>query len=334
MLLSVVIPCYNVSTFIDHCLISLIDDALINKQEIICVNDGSTDNTLDILMDWQKKYPNIIKIINISHSGLAVTRNKGLENATGKWIFFCDADDYITKGALSEIIKFLSSSKYDDIQMVNFGMRHCRNYDIEHFSGVKNVDFDGSSKDFFLKYISWTVWVFLYRLDYLKKHSILFHEVLQSEDGIFNAELLLCSNFRVLVLDADVYRYVYRSDSLSRKFIKAEAPIYIQSIIKVYSAYHNLICKNETLLNDREMYFRTKWYIAKQLPALFSRLLHSDLSISEYKRIREKLIELGAIPFEVSMEWHEKLKEWLVFHPVFLRVLRAPILLYTKYKHL
>ncbi|MDK0937058.1 glycosyltransferase [Clostridium perfringens] len=98
---SVIVPVYNVETYLERCLESLINQTL-REIEIICVNDGSTDNSLEIL----NKYANFdsrIKVINKENEGLSSARNKGLEFVKGDFISFVDSDDWIDLNMLKDM---------------------------------------------------------------------------------------------------------------------------------------------------------------------------------------------------------------------------------------
>ncbi|MCQ9628389.1 glycosyltransferase [Cetobacterium somerae] len=97
---SVIIPVYNVELYLKETLESIINQSL-KEIEIIVINDGSTDKSLDII----KKYQNMdkrIKIINQKNKGVSVSRNEGLKKATGEYIYFMDGDDYLEKIALEK----------------------------------------------------------------------------------------------------------------------------------------------------------------------------------------------------------------------------------------
>ena len=91
--ISVIIPVYNAEEFLSECLNSVLEQTHQNF-EIICVNDGSTDGSLNILNSWAL-YDKRIKIINQENQGQSAARNKGLDVARGKYIFFLDSDDFI-----------------------------------------------------------------------------------------------------------------------------------------------------------------------------------------------------------------------------------------------
>ena len=105
---SVIIPVYKVENFLRRCLDSVVGQTL-QDMEIICVNDGSPDNCLNILKEYQGKYDNIV-IIDKKNEGVWKARVDGIQKATGEYITFIDSDDYI---ALDCIEKLYSVAKKD-----------------------------------------------------------------------------------------------------------------------------------------------------------------------------------------------------------------------------
>ncbi len=105
-LLSVILPCYNCSATIEKTLqsLSLNKDESCMRMEIIAVNDGSTDSTLDLLGNLQTIYPEL-KVENKENGGLCSARNVGLNVASGKYVYIIDPDDFIFPGVLSQIIR-------------------------------------------------------------------------------------------------------------------------------------------------------------------------------------------------------------------------------------
>ena len=90
---SIIIPIYNVERYLRQCLDSVVNQTL-KDIEIICVDDGSTDNSVFVLKDYQKKYSNI-KLITTKRLGCYNARNLGLKEAKGEYIGFVDSDDYV-----------------------------------------------------------------------------------------------------------------------------------------------------------------------------------------------------------------------------------------------
>ena len=110
MKISVIIPAYNVSKYVKRCILSLLNQTYKNI-EIIVINDGSTDNTLEII----KKYD--VKVIDEENSGGAsVPRNVGIKHSTGDYITFVDADDYVDKNYIEDMVKLIETKNYDIIE--------------------------------------------------------------------------------------------------------------------------------------------------------------------------------------------------------------------------
>lgn len=118
MLLSIIIPVYNVEKYLRKCLVSCYDqDIDLNEYEVIAVNDGSPDNSHIILEEYLGRYPNF-KVINQKNQGLSTARNNGLEVAKGKYVWFVDSDDAITPDCLGGICKDLESGP--DLLQIQF----------------------------------------------------------------------------------------------------------------------------------------------------------------------------------------------------------------------
>ncbi len=109
--ISVIIPTYNTSQYIEECIDSFECQNYFNYEIIVC-DDGSTDNTIEILERLKAKYKNITTIYN-QHIGCGAARNSGLKVAKGKYIYFCDSDDYVSSNFFYEINNKISKNDYD-----------------------------------------------------------------------------------------------------------------------------------------------------------------------------------------------------------------------------
>ena len=112
ILVSVCISVYHGENLLNRCIESVIEQG-INSMEIILVDDGSNDSTLQIMQEYKKCYPEIIRIIHQEHLGLAQGRWTGVRNSTGKYVTFLDADDYLLDGSYKTIIDFMSDHEAD-----------------------------------------------------------------------------------------------------------------------------------------------------------------------------------------------------------------------------
>lgn len=115
-LISIIIPCYNSGKFVDKTIEMLIEQGL-SECELILINDGSTDNTLDILKRYESNEN--IRFINQSNQGVSVARNKGIRVAQGKYVYFLDSDDTLASGSLLHFKNILKT--HPNCQMYAFG---------------------------------------------------------------------------------------------------------------------------------------------------------------------------------------------------------------------
>lgn len=111
---SVIIPVYNSEKYINQCIDSVLDQTY-NNIELILINDGSTDNSLEILKKYKSKFSQI-KIINQNNSGVSYSRNIGLKTATGDYIMFIDSDDIIIKNYIEQMMEYLQKNNLDIIK--------------------------------------------------------------------------------------------------------------------------------------------------------------------------------------------------------------------------
>ena len=118
---TVIVPCYNVAQYIDDFVVSLTSQALDFKNKIKCifVDDGSTDNTKEIIQKWVKKYPSNFSYIYKENGGLSSARNRGLDFVTTGWVTFIDPDDLIDRNYFKEVDDFIQSQSSQGVCLVN-----------------------------------------------------------------------------------------------------------------------------------------------------------------------------------------------------------------------
>lgn len=115
-MISIIIPVYNIEKYLSRCIESVLDQTYQNL-EAIFVNDGSTDNSLKILEEYQKKDKRI-KIINKENAGSGAARNDGIEQSKGEYLAFLDSDDWYEKDFLERLYKNLKENN-SEIAMCN-----------------------------------------------------------------------------------------------------------------------------------------------------------------------------------------------------------------------
>ena len=212
--ISIIIPVYNVEKYLETCLESVTNQTM-SELEIICVNDGSTDRSPEILEEFAKK-DGRIKIITKENGGIASARNKALDHVTGDYIGFVDSDDWIEPHMYETMYKnaekhesdmvMCSAHRFDEInQELLYDMPY---FTLEFFNeSFDDVVFNHQATGNFLFKINVTAWNKIYKTRFLKENNIRFYEGLDFEDNAFFYESYLKANKVSLVRD---HLYFYR----------------------------------------------------------------------------------------------------------------------------
>ena len=226
IVLTFVVPCYNVETFVQRCLDSIFACGLEEDCfEVLCVNDCSPDNTIGILKSNQKTHGNLRIINHESNKGLGGGRNTGIREARGKYLWFVDSDDEIVTNGFANA---LSMALEKDLDVLCFN--YCR-IDEEGKELSRHVVFGETSVssgysfvnnvfgDSIVYHMGYVV-RFLYRADYLRSHQLFFPEQAHWEDTVFMPKSLLLSE-RIASVPQVFYAYRANPDSISGVFGKA-----------------------------------------------------------------------------------------------------------------
>ncbi len=214
MKLSIIVPAYNVSQWIERCIYSLVNqDIDQNNYEVIIVNDGSKDDTMQLAEKIIDKYPNnFIRLINQTNKGLAGARNTGIRHAVGKYVLFVDPDDYIETNVLAEMLEFTESN---DLEIAMFGQNIIQN-------GVKktrdnrnpNTSHIMKGLELFFKRTSDSACKYLINTEYLKGNDLYFFEkAVYLEDGEWSPRMFSKAS-RTAYKGIYFYNYELRSGSL------------------------------------------------------------------------------------------------------------------------
>ncbi len=214
---SVIVPIYNGEKYLRQCLNSLGDQTYGNI-EIICVNDGSTDDTLNILSEYAQNDNRFI-VVNQKNTGAGGARNAGLKIATGEFIIFIDSDDYVEKKMLEESLCVLEETGAD---LLLFGVNTIDDkneinkaewlLDVKGLGG-KNLVY---TKDIYNKLFFITAcnpWNKIFRASYLDELNILFGNTKRAND-VFFVGLSLAASSKIAVLNKQMINYRMHSNSL------------------------------------------------------------------------------------------------------------------------
>lgn len=218
MKISIIVPVYNVQDYLERCIKSLINQTYKNI-EIILVNDGSTDNSLEICNNYCNKDDRII-VINKENGGLSDARNYGICNATGDYILFVDSDDYIE---LDSCEKFESIVKNNImIDVVTSNAKVVDNNEISYLKHTCYSKYNFSNGIDYLSHeiknnsMSMASVLNLYNLKFIKDNNLYFKKGILHEDEEFTPRVFLKSK-NIIHLDYCFYNYILRNDSISRR---------------------------------------------------------------------------------------------------------------------
>lgn len=219
MKFSVIIPCYNIEKYIAKTIDSVVNQ-LYENIEIILVNDGSTDGTLDILKFFEKEDDRIV-VINKANGGVSSARNVGIEKSKGDYLYFLDGDDVIEYSLFQKIYNVLNSDR--DIEFISFG------YNVVVKEEVKSV-FSHKENDkkkflnnellllFLKRKLRQSMCSFIVRRDVVSHNHIRFNEdTTNGEDQEFQIKCMYRSKYSYYIADV-MFTYIQRSNSAISKF--------------------------------------------------------------------------------------------------------------------
>ncbi|MFF4773244.1 glycosyltransferase family 2 protein [Microtetraspora fusca] len=205
---SILVPTFNCRAYLDRCLVSLLIQRV--SKEIVVVDDGSTDDTRSLLDLYAAHHPGVIRVIYQEHSGTPGSpRNRALAHARGRYVFFCDADDYLGPEALSRMLATADRNGADIVlgKVVGHGRRAPESMFRE---SADQVTLLGSTV-----YNSLLCFK-LFRREMLERHGVRFDETLRvGEDMVFTSHAYCHADVISVVSDYDCYHLVSRPDGSS-----------------------------------------------------------------------------------------------------------------------
>lgn len=232
--LSVIIPAYNVEMYVESCLESVLLQNISNM-EVLCIDDGSTDGTKDLLKKYAKLDSRIRVIENEENKGTAYSRNIGLDNANGKYIYFLDSDDLIKPHTLKKLIAIAENESLDCIYFCS------EIQDEDHIGDLKlKFDIPGmndvvySGKELFRVLMnnnsySGSVCRQFWKHSFLKENKLYFPNGLWGEDAEFSVKSMLLVG-RAMCLNEALHIYRRHGGSMSTNI----SPYKTVSLFKIY----------------------------------------------------------------------------------------------------
>ena len=308
--LSIIVPVYNVEKYLPKCLESLIKQTL-KDIEIICVNDGSMDNSLAILKEFASK-DSRIKIIDNQHQGVAKTRNTGIEQSTGEYIGFVDSDDYIDIDFFEKLYNSATKSN-SDIAIASI-LKHKNFFNIYNAKYTKEeiaitiqdkIKLCEDKKHFFFY-----AWNKIYHSGFIKENNIKFSEGQIYEDVMFAIKALYYSN-KIISVYGTKYHYIEHENSLTK--YKDKTGEKEHDLIKAYSELQEF-CNSKNIEIPERLNYYTKenfgfilnLYKGKYQSKIQLFNIFTIATISNYSETRNLITILG---FKIKIAKREIAKE-------------------------
>lgn len=212
--ISVIIPVYNVENYLERCLNSIIKQITIHD-EIILVDDCSTDSSGEICKNYENNYENIHYYKQEKNSGPSRTRNLGLEKAQGKYITFLDSDDFVEDNYMDTMLTYMD---HNDLVICGYVL----NDESKHEKKMVKMTSQKMNRKSLINLLENnemlnTLWNKMYRTEIIKNNNIKFdEEESRGEDLLFNLDYILYAKGGIYIIDKLLYHYIMRQRGLNQ----------------------------------------------------------------------------------------------------------------------
>ena len=293
--LSIIIPLYNLEDYIERCILSIVSQSIdTGRYELIVVNDGSTDGSESIVRKLQSNYP-FIKLINKENEGLSSARNKGLGIASGDYIFFIDADDWVSPNSLSQLLDIIDTHPEDIIlfkvaEIHSDGKAKAIYFHLPKSNQTLPVD------DYICNYtILSAAWQGLFKRSLFTDHNIQMPESFLAEDDDLVVKLYSVAE-TIYYLPVEVYSYYQRLQSISN----SSDPHHNEKLIKDrVSIFRELVNYAQLFTGKRKMGLERKLnFLALDIIRLLIRKSQTRQTIDS---TLHQLSDLGYFPLNRKM---------------------------------
>lgn len=216
MKISIIVPVYNCEKFIGRCIDSVLKQTY-KDYELILVNDGSTDNSLEIIQSYKNRYPSKIVVETQDNAGAPAARNKGISLVRGEFLTFIDSDDYIDDDFLSKLIT--NNESYD---LIISGYKK---------TNSERVLFTKIPEDDYWSLFKYTTnWSNLYKTSFIREHNIHFNSFRIGEDVDFTLQCIVnLESYKILNYAG--YSYFDNDESITNTMNKNEDTTTIENVL-------------------------------------------------------------------------------------------------------
>ena len=257
MKLSIVVPVYNVERYVRKCILSIInqDDEIFKSLELIIINDGTKDKSVEQIQDLADKFENI-KLVNQENLGLSMARNNGMKIAKGDYVWFVDSDDWISRNAVKTIMPYLDN--VNDIITINY-ITVTEKGEFPNstpFNEVKTL----SGKESFRKKCEFGTMAQrgIYRKEFMSKNNLSFMP------GVYNQDDELCVRAsylagRVTLLPQPVYYFLRTTGEKHKSIMNTVNPKYGFDYLAVSKSLYDF---SKKYVAERDLKQRFAFHIA------------------------------------------------------------------------
>ena len=309
--ISIIIPIYKGEKYLKDCLESVINQTLTNIQ-IICINDESPDNSINILNRYAKKDNRII-MKNIKHVSISETRNEGLKYVDGEYIGFLDDDDFID---LNQYEKMYEYAKKDNVDLLEFGYQKIQeNQKFKDFLNINikykdNNIIDNLDGNIFKKLLN-SNWNKIYKTEIIKKNEINFVPNLGGEDLNFNLKFYpYVKKFKHINSKSYFYRKKKRLIYNPKVYFFSKNKLFFESLVIYYikkniNKNNPVLCLELMIIGYKNLFWIKKNYYKKEyLNNFFTSL--QKLNIENETIINKISTELKIFYFDIKKK-HKKI---------------------------
>jgi len=245
-----IVPVYNVQDYVIRCLTSLVNQNIpATEYDIIVVNDGSPDKSLELIENFAESYTNI-RFFSQENKGVSEARNQGLKLSNSKYVWFIDSDDWITENCLKELLQIAEES---DLDMFGVAPNTAAQSDFKKvFKGLSSVSTISSGKERLLtgQYVIGS-WCYIYSSRFLSLNNLSFKKSVLFEDEEFTPRALFFAKKVAFIKDFSVYFYFVRENSICHTISKKS----LFDRLNVANSLDNFVKNNPMDDNLREIFY-------------------------------------------------------------------------------
>lgn len=273
---SIIVPVYNVERYLKNCMNTLVHQTL-DDIEIIAVNDGSPDNSLEILMQFQADYPHKVKVFTTENKGVSHARNYGLDLAKGDYILFVDSDDYIAFNMCELLYKKAVQDKNDIVVCSRYNIYEEKKSSLisqkETELNLISQNFNVQDQSFEYAHISPFPWDKIFKRDFIGDDR--FPENMRFEDLVFSYRLI-CRAKSIGVLKKPLYYY---RRTTKTGFLNSFSEFSFD-IIKAFQMLFDYLEENHYMeqLREEAIYICARHFLFRY-PAFFKKVNRGKLSL-------------------------------------------------------